>query len=49
MMSKTNANGKAPDNTPVPPLLIKAQYTKDLSFENPHIVEVLQGHASKNQ
>jgi preprotein translocase subunit SecB len=42
-MSKTNANGKAPENTPIPPLLIKAQYIKDLSFENPNILEILQG------
>lgn len=42
-MSNTNLNGKGPLNSSVPPLLIKAQYIKDLSFENPHMFEILQG------
>lgn len=42
-MANTNLNGKGPLNPSVPPLLIKAQYIKDLSFENPHMLEILQG------
>ena len=40
-MSKKAANGKAPEGAVASPITIKAQYTKDLSFENPNIIEVL--------
>lgn len=40
-MSQNSTNGKASDDTMVPPLTVRAQYTKDLSFENPHIIEML--------
>ena len=40
-MSKKILNGKATEGAVVPPILIKAQYTKDLSFENPHIIEIM--------
>lgn len=32
----TNGNGVPPDNAPPPQLNVLAQYTKDLSFENPN-------------
>lgn len=35
------ANGKAEENFVGSPITVKAQYTKDLSFENPNIIEVL--------
>ena len=40
-MSNKNANGKGPEGAVASPITIKAQYTKDLSFENPNIIEVL--------
>src|ERR1700684_2858435 len=32
----TNGNGAPPESAPAPQLNVLAQYTKDLSFENPH-------------
>ncbi len=40
-MSKKVLNGKATEEAMVPPVVVKAQYTKDLSFENPNIIEIL--------
>jgi preprotein translocase subunit SecB len=40
-MSKKVLNGKASEEAMVPPLVVQAQYTKDLSFENPHVIEIL--------
>ncbi len=32
----TNGNGTPPEDAPPPQLNVLAQYTKDLSFENPN-------------
>lgn len=40
-MSKSKENAKAPEGSPASPITVKVQYTKDLSFENPNIIEVL--------
>ena len=43
-MANQAENQKSSDaNTGGMPLMIKAQYTKDLSFENPNILKILQG------
>jgi preprotein translocase subunit SecB len=45
----TNGNGNPPEAGPAPQLNVLAQYTKDLSFENPNAPSSLQPQAQQPQ